>query len=188
MTRTFVSASALALLLSLAFAGDASALPEATRLPAVAPLIFPAPQTSVTSTQFNPNVQNPGGTTNSAGTFNVQSLARSSSYAYDDNLPKTTSFEAGQASIAEAGDRETPDYFSNTASSTVAPIANQQSSATASSVSLVASSAGESVGAATTVPNNGAGGSVYGLGSSTGGLGMALAVGAAAVLGAAVVL
>lgn len=58
----------------------------------VDPQFFPAPQTSVTSTAFNPDIQNAGGTTNSAGTFNVVSLSESGSYVFDTNLPVTTTF------------------------------------------------------------------------------------------------
>lgn len=57
------------------------------------PQFKPAPQTSVTSTAFNPNIQNAGGTTNSAGTFNVVSLSESGSYVFDTNLPVTTTFQ-----------------------------------------------------------------------------------------------
>lgn len=62
----------------------------------------PIAQPSVATTQFNPNIQNPGGTTNSAGTFDVVSLSRSSSFNFDQggSLAQTTTFQAGSPNFA----------------------------------------------------------------------------------------
>lgn len=100
---------------------------------------LPAIQTSVTSTAFNPNIQNPGGTTNSAGTFNVPSLARSSSFAGAGEIPKTTSFVVSAASFAPSPSLVTPGYLTETETSSIARQDGAQSSATKSSVSLFSS-------------------------------------------------
>lgn len=103
---------------------------------------FPAVQTSVTSTAFNPAIQNAGGTTNSAGTFDVQSLARSSSFAGAGDIPKTTSFVINSASFAASPSLVTPGYLTETgAPSSVGQQNGAQNSATKSSVSLLSSNA-----------------------------------------------
>lgn len=132
---TYLFALTLLLLISLARSEEEQA--------AVTPKVvaYPAVQTSVTSTAFNPAIQNAGGTTNSAGTFNVQSLARSSSFAGAGDIPKTTSFVVSAASFAAPASAVTPGYFTETGSSSVGLLNNAQSSATKSSVSLQNSNA-----------------------------------------------
>jgi hypothetical protein len=113
----------------------ALALPS-ERPSAVTPVILPAPQTSVTSTAFNPALTNAGGTTNSAGTFNVVSLARSSSYAGAGQIQQTTSYVVSDPKFASAQSEVTPSYFTASPSASSSPV-NQAASATASSVSLI---------------------------------------------------
>lgn len=47
------------------------------------------------------------------GPFNVESLARSSSYAFNSNLPQTTTFQPGTPAIATPQSRVTPSYFND---------------------------------------------------------------------------
>ncbi|MCO5583358.1 hypothetical protein L7F22_037268 [Adiantum nelumboides] len=83
-----------------------------------------------------------GGTTNSAGTFDVQSLARSSSFAGAGDIPKTTSFVINSASFAASPSLVTPGYLTETgAPSSVGQQNGAQNSATKSSVSLLSSNA-----------------------------------------------
>lgn len=163
------------------------AAPQATQRPeAVSPKILPAPQTSVASTDFNPGLTNAGGTTNSAGTFNVQSLARSSSYAWDSNLPKTTSFVASGASFAPEESKSTPAYYSDAGkTSSTSTVTQQQSSATQSSISLAPDSA--SVIAASFV-ENGASDIRIGWHGTTGALGTTLLIGCGALIGALILI
>lgn len=132
---TYLFALTLLLLISLARSEEQ----KAALTPKV--VAFPAVQTSVTSTAFNPAIQNPGGTTNSAGTFNVQSLARSSSFAGAGDIPKTTSFVISSASFAASASVVTPGYFTETGSSSAGLQNGAQSSATKSSVSLLSNNA-----------------------------------------------
>lgn len=148
----------------------------------VTPVAFPAPQTSVTSTAFNPNIQNAGGTTNAAGTFDVVSLARSSSHAFDSALAQTTSFVITPASYAAGAGVSTPAYYSDSINTAVPKLANQQDSATKSSVSL---NTAASVMAQSTAAGDGA---AWSYGPVPQGLGLALGLVAAAALGGAAVL
>ncbi|PWN36610.1 uncharacterized protein FA14DRAFT_159074 [Meira miltonrushii] len=137
MTRTtYLFALTLLLLISLARS-------EGERRAFVTPKLveYPASQTSVSSTAFNPNIHNPGGTTNSAGTFDVQSLARSSSFTGAGAIPVTTSFVVSEASFAPSASVVTPGYFTQTSTYSPAQQNGAQSSATKSSVSLLSSNA-----------------------------------------------
>lgn len=121
--------------------------------PIFTPVAFPAPQVSVTSTAFNPAIQNPGGTTNSAGTFNVVSLSQSTSVAYDSNIPITTSFVISPAPFAASQQGIIPSYYTPAPSAT-GPFENPASTA---SVSLATTVPGVSpVSALTTVAGDGA--------------------------------
>lgn len=56
---------------------------------------------TVQTTQFNPAIQNQGGTTNAAGTFNVSPLATSTSYQFQ-TLQQTSTFQLGPVNIQAA--------------------------------------------------------------------------------------
>lgn len=119
-----------------------AAMTAAQDSPAVTPVLLPAVQSSVTTTAFNPGLTNAGGTTNSAGTFNVQSLARSSSFAGPAPLQQTTSYVISDPKFAPSANAVTPTYLTvQPSSSTPGSVGNQQSSATQSSISLVSSNA-----------------------------------------------
>ncbi|EST04876.1 hypothetical protein PSEUBRA_006199 [Kalmanozyma brasiliensis GHG001] len=56
---------------------------------------------TVSTTQFNPALTNQGGTTNSAGTFNVSPLATSTSYEFE-TVQQTSTFAVGSVNTARA--------------------------------------------------------------------------------------
>lgn len=56
---------------------------------------------TVSTTQFNPALTNQGGTTNSAGTFNVSPLATSTSYEFE-TVQQTSTFALGSVNTARA--------------------------------------------------------------------------------------
>lgn len=56
---------------------------------------------TVSTTQFNPALTNQGGTTNSAGTFNVSPLATSTSYEFE-TVQQTSTFVVGSVNTARA--------------------------------------------------------------------------------------
>ncbi|PWN23069.1 hypothetical protein BCV69DRAFT_280684 [Microstroma glucosiphilum] len=103
-------------------------------------------QPSVTSTNFDPAIQNAGGTTNSAGTFDVVSLSRSSSYAGDTPLAQTTTFQPSSASYLSAANGGMT-YDTVSGATTNELTGNDPTSSAMSSSTAAATGGGESDGA-----------------------------------------
>ncbi|CEH14456.1 hypothetical protein CBOM_02301 [Ceraceosorus bombacis] len=106
-----------------------------------APDFKPVTQPPYTGTVFDPAQTNAGGTTNSAGTFAVSSLAKSFSYSFDSNIPQTSSFALSSVQFGSPQAQVTPGFYTdptNTAVGFFTPSSSEGRPSITSSVSVQA--------------------------------------------------